>query len=300
LASARSRQAEYDRRMHAVIDHIDRHLDQKLELAALAAVAHLSSFHFHRLFSAWLGEPLGDHVRRRRLEVAALRLRAQPRVPVLQVALAVGFGSGEAFTHAFRARFGCSPTEWRKSKCDQVPGKPDQATRSSRRKDGGSPKKEFTMKVQLQDREPVRVAYLRHTGPYGEGISRFWMETVAPWMETNGLFGRARFGVALDDPHVTKPAQCRYDACVAVTGRETLTGNAKEKTIAGGKYAVLQYAGPIASIGDAWDHLLGRWLPKSGLQLDSRPMFEHYPVDGSYDQKSGRITCEICVPVQPL
>lgn len=286
--------------MHAVIEHIDRHLDQKLDLATLAAVAHFSSFHFHRLFHAWVGEPLGDHVRRRRLEVSALRLRTQPRLPVLQVALGVGFGSSEAFTRAFRARFGCSPTQWRKSKYDQVTRKLDQAPRKSKRKHGGSTKREFTMKVKLQNREPVRVAYLRHTGPYGDGITRFWMETVAPWMETNDLFGRPRYGVALDDPHVTRPAQCRYDACVEVSARETLTGNSEQKILPGGKYAVLAYSGPTSSIGLAWDHLLGEWLPKSGLQLDSRPMFEHYPVDGSYDEKTGVITCEICVPVMPL
>ena len=57
--------------MHGVLEHIDRHLDESLELATLAEVAHFSSFHFHRLFSAWMGETLGDYLRRRRLEVAA-------------------------------------------------------------------------------------------------------------------------------------------------------------------------------------------------------------------------------------
>ena len=75
------------------------------------------------------------------------------------------------------------------------------------------------MKVRLIDREPVHVAYLRHTGPYGPPIGDFWMETVAPWMATNNLIGRERFGISLDDPSVTKPAQCRYDACVAESGR---------------------------------------------------------------------------------
>ncbi|MEO8016667.1 MAG: GyrI-like domain-containing protein [Pseudomonadota bacterium] len=299
VASGRN-EIEYDRRMHAVIEHIDRHLDQNLELAALAAVAHFSAFHFHRLFHAWMGEPLGDYVRRRRLEVAAMRLRAQPLAPVLQMALAVGFGSAEAFTRAFRMRFGCSPTQWRKSKYDQVTRKLDQDPRGARAKNGASSQREFAMKVKLINRAPVHVAYLRHTGPYGQGITQFWLDTVAPWMATNNLFGRARYGVSLDDPHVTAPAQCRYDACVEVAEKETLAGSAKEKTIPGGKYAVLEFAGPAKEIGAAWDHLLGEWLPKSGLQLDSRPFFEHYPIDGSYDATTGHITCEICVPVAPL
>lgn len=57
--------------MHRVIEFIDYHLDEPLELDALAAVANFSAFHFHRLFTAWMGETLGEYVRRRRLEVAA-------------------------------------------------------------------------------------------------------------------------------------------------------------------------------------------------------------------------------------
>ena len=102
--------SEYARRMHRVLEHVDRHLDQPLELDDLARVANFSAFHFHRLFAAWMGETLGEYLRRRRLEVAALRLVAQPRVPILQVALSVGFGSTEAFARAFKARCGETPT----------------------------------------------------------------------------------------------------------------------------------------------------------------------------------------------
>src|SRR5712672_3443730 len=115
MTPPRSR-AEYDGRMHRVLEHIDRRLDQPLDLETLAGVAHFSPFHFHRLFSAWMGEPLGDYLRRRRLEVAAQRLISQPAVPVLQVALSVGFGSTEAFARAFKTRFEMTPSSWRTAK----------------------------------------------------------------------------------------------------------------------------------------------------------------------------------------
>jgi AraC family transcriptional regulator len=300
VGASRRNQAEYDRRMHKVIEHIDRHLDGHLDLATLARVARFSDFHFHRLFHAWMGEPLGDYLRRRRLELAALRLRTQPAITVLQIALGVGFSSGEAFTRAFRAHVGCSPTEWRKSKRDQANRNADQARRKALRKTGNSNKRSTAMNVKLMQRKPVTVAYLRHTGPYGPAISQFWMDHVAPWMETNHLIGRPRYGVALDDPQVTRPAQCRYDACVEISSGETLSGNAKEKTLPGGKYAVLAFDGPLSEISAAWDYLLGDWLPKSGLQLDARPMFEHYPADGQYDPQTQSITCEIVVPVSNL
>ena len=72
--SSRDSRSEYERRMHKVLEHIDRHLDEPLDLAALAEVAHFSPFHFHRLFAAWMGETLGDYLRRRRVELAAMRL----------------------------------------------------------------------------------------------------------------------------------------------------------------------------------------------------------------------------------
>ena len=37
--------------MHWVVEHIDQHLDEPLELETLAGVAPFSPFHFHRLFS---------------------------------------------------------------------------------------------------------------------------------------------------------------------------------------------------------------------------------------------------------
>ena len=293
--------------MHAVIEHIDRHLDDKLDLASLAAVAHFSPFHFHRLFHSLMGEPLGDYIRRRRLELAAVRLRSQPDAPVTQIALGVGFGSAESFTRAFRSRFGFSPTQWRKSKRGQVvrkpgkaAGKAGQASRAANREHGLSRKKEIAMNVTLIDREPVHVAYLRHVGPHGPAVNRFWMDTVAPWMATNNLFGRERYGIGLDDPIVTEPAKCRYDACVASKPGEVFTGNPHFKEIPGGRYASLAFIGNVADIGVAWNALLRDWLPKSGLQLDARPFFEHYPVDGTYDAKTGRFSCNICIPVKLL
>src|SRR5260221_6970043 len=112
MTPPRSR-AEYDGRMHRVLEHIDQQLDQPLNLDTLARVAHFSPFHFHSLFAAWMGETLGDYLRRRRVEVAAMRLSSQPRLSVLAAAISVGFGSGEAFARAFKTRFGCAPTAWR-------------------------------------------------------------------------------------------------------------------------------------------------------------------------------------------
>ena len=156
------------------------------------------------------------------------------------------------------------------------------------------------MNVMLVDREPVNIAYHRVTGPYGPAIGNFWKATVAPWMATNNLLGRERYGISLDDPSVTKPERCRYDAGVASPAGEVLSGNPHRKVIPGGRYASMAYEGTGADLPEAWQAILRDWLPKSGLQLDARPFFEHYPVDGYYDPKTGQFTCNICIPVAKL
>jgi AraC family transcriptional regulator len=282
--------------MHRVLEHIDRQLDEHLELDTLARVANFSPFHFHRLFTAWFGETLGDYVRRRRLEVAALRLVAQPRLPVLQVALSVGFGSTEAFARAFKTRFGSTPTAWRQSQVsnrDQLKSKLDEAPAPASGNHG-------PMKVTIVDRQPTTVAYLRYVGPVGKPISDFWITKVDPWMETNGLYGRPRYGISHDDPGITAPEKLRYDAAVEVPESFTGAGDHQMTVIPGGKYAVGKFKGTDKEIGQAWDWLLRDWLPSSGMQLDSRPFFEHYPVEASYDSKTGEFESEICIPVTPL
>jgi AraC family transcriptional regulator len=156
------------------------------------------------------------------------------------------------------------------------------------------------MNVMLIDREPVHIAYHRLTGPYGPEIGKFWRQTVAPWMVTNNLMGRERYGIGLDDPAVTRPERCRYDAGVASPRGEVLSGNPHRKVIPGGRYASLPYEGNGTGLPEAWQALLRDWLPKSGLQLDSRPFFEHYPADGYYDPKTGAFSCNLCIAVTSL
>ena len=125
------------------------------------------------------------------------------------------------------------------------------------------------MKVTIVDREPTTVAYLRHVGPYGKPVSDFWITKVAPWMETNGLCGRTRYGVSHDDPDITAPAKLRYDAAVEVPENFVGAGDYQMTVIPGGKYAVGRFRGTDRQVGDAWGWLLRDWLSASGMQLDS-------------------------------
>ena len=306
---------QYTLRMNRVLEHIDHHLDQPLELADLAQIAHFTPRHFHRLFNAWVGEPLGDYLRRRRLAHAAYQLASEPQASILEVALTAGFSSGEAFSRAFKQHYSVTPSSWRSSepkrwhrrlsdvrerRLRELPN-PDQThIPGFDDPDAFIHLKEPLMNVTLKHLPPVRVACLRYTGPYGTSIGLFWRETAARWMIDNQLFNRVRYGIGHDDPSITPAHQCRYDACIEVPADFISAAPATLSLLPGGLYAVAPYAGKGPDIADAWLELCRDWLPRSGLQLDARPAFERYPVDAHYDAQTGELECEICIPVKAL
>ena len=98
----------YVRAVQATIEHIAQHLDDALELEALARVACLSPYHFHRVFRGMVGETPLELARRLRLERAAWRLKDKERA-VTEIAFDAGYETHEAFTRAFRVAYSTSP-----------------------------------------------------------------------------------------------------------------------------------------------------------------------------------------------
>ena len=148
------------------------------------------------------------------------------------------------------------------------------------------------------ERQPVRVAYLRYTGTLGEPVGKFWRGTVAPWLADHGLVDCPRYGVAVDDPMTTPPDSCRYDACVELPPGLSLP-DAPEAVIAGGPYAVTHFRGSGAQIGAAWrDFMRALDAAPACLRDAARPAFEHYPRGASFDTRTGQFACELCLPLK--
>ena len=102
----------YYARLRRVREHVDQHLEEPLDLQAVAPVAAMSPGGFGRFFREAVGEPFHDWVVGRRLERSVLLIRDH-NVPIGRVAEAVGFGSERTFRRLFRTRFGCTPSQFR-------------------------------------------------------------------------------------------------------------------------------------------------------------------------------------------
>lgn len=93
---------------------IDARSAEDIDLAAAAAEAGLSPFHFLRLFSRVLGVTPHQYLVRSRLRRAA-RLLADEDRPVTDVALESGFADLSNFVRSFRRAAGVSPRAFRKA-----------------------------------------------------------------------------------------------------------------------------------------------------------------------------------------
>jgi AraC family transcriptional regulator len=153
------------------------------------------------------------------------------------------------------------------------------------------------MKIDIVERQAVRVACLRYTGPGGEPLGRFWRSTVAPWLAHHGLLDCPRYGVILDGPARTAPESCCYDACIELPPGLSLP-DAAETIIRGGRYATTYFKGGGGQVGSAWDAFGAAVLANPAHRRDdSRPAFEHMPRGALCDARSGVFCCELCLPV---
>jgi len=91
-------------KISAAIDYLERNLPERLTLDMVADAAYCSKFHFHRLFTKSMGMTIHDYLQRRRLTEAA-RTLVFSEMPILHVALSVGYESQQAFTGIFKALY---------------------------------------------------------------------------------------------------------------------------------------------------------------------------------------------------
>jgi AraC family transcriptional regulator len=254
---------DYSRRIERVLDHIGAHLDEPLDLERLAAVACFSPYHFHRIYRAVTGETVADALRRLRLQRAAGEL-VEGHPAIARIARRAGYGSVAAFARAFRAGYGIPPATYRRQGRLVQPSPIPTATETA------------MYDVTIRELQPVRLAALRHTGPYLEIGATF--ERLFAWAAGRGLMGpqTRAIGVYYDDADGTPAAALRSDAGIAVGPDVALEDGLRVVDVPGGRHAVLHHQGPYAELNKAYRWLYREWLPKSGEQCADRPIFEEY------------------------
>jgi AraC family transcriptional regulator len=100
-------------KLRAAIEYIEEHLDSELALDDLAAVVHLSPYHFARRFKISIGLPPHQYVIARRVERAKQLLRGGDDLSLAQIAARAGFWDQGHFTRHFKRLVGVTPKHFR-------------------------------------------------------------------------------------------------------------------------------------------------------------------------------------------
>jgi len=101
---------EVSPRVGRVVDFVDEHLDQPLNLDRLAEEANLSKYHFLRLFREEVGQTPWAYVRDLRIKKAKRLL--EQGVPPAEAAVEAGFFDQSHLTKAFKESEGTTPREY--------------------------------------------------------------------------------------------------------------------------------------------------------------------------------------------
>ena len=252
-----------------VLIHIQGHLDGDLSLRTLAAVSHVSPFHFHRTFRALVGETVKGYVQRVRLERAAIRLLLH-RDAVYGVALDAGFRNHETFCRAFKKRFGVSPRSYRR----RIPrGRSDKPHEHAIDESTRGFKLSKTRVVELAE---THLACLRHVGPYEKVPPGNW-DRLTAWARRSGVPGPlVLFGIAHDAPGITAASKLRFDAGLRIPRPMNLRGSIACQSLSAGPFSLTTHLGHFRTLARAYQTIFARLSRLSGYDVLGLPAVEVY------------------------
>ena len=130
------------------------------------------------------------------------------------------------------------------------------------------------MHVEMETLPALRLATLRHLGPYQQ-IGRTFGR-LDDILTKAGLPHRELVGVYHDDPAITPEDQLRSDAGVLIDEGVPLPAGLEEQRVPGGRFARAEHAGSYAGLPDAWGEFKRAIAAQTGIANPRGYTFELY------------------------
>ncbi|WP_425075346.1 AraC family transcriptional regulator [Psychroserpens sp. S379A] len=282
----KNNKAFYEERLNVIIEYIHNNLDGKIDIKMLAEISHFSTFHFHRISRAMLGEPIGAYISRTRIETAAKMIR-YTSLDIESIAYSVGFETPSSLSKKFKHHFGISPTEYRKKKLFII-------------------KTHNSMEVQLNIKKPKIInvedkqcLYYRMQGnyqtlDYSGAWEKLWQQIKSQKLFTKGI---EMLGLPHDDPKVTDKDNVSYDACLVIHKDAKPSGDIGVKTLKGGTFAVFLYQGSYKYFEQVYDYMFNEWLLNTDYELREAPVREKY-ISNPERVAEDKLKTEFYIPIK--
>ncbi|WP_425449769.1 AraC family transcriptional regulator [Dethiothermospora halolimnae] len=309
---------EYISRINKVQDYIENNISEEFSLFNLSRIANFSSYHFHRIFRTMTGETLFQYIQRVRLEKAGFLLLANKNISITQIALECGFSNQSSFAKAFKNYFNMSASKLR---TENYPQKNINSKEESnmgkvfseivcynnvmRKRQYYERQKHINIPytVEVADISEMKVAYIRHTGPYKKDAMLFQklFRKLYSWGDKRKLIDPRKtqwITIYHDTPDITDDDKLRISVCMTISEDVEGDGEVGILKVQGGKYAIGHFKLNEDQYEDAWNAMYTKWLPKKGYQPDDRLAFELYLNDT--ENTLDKHIVDIYIPIKPL
>lgn len=277
----------YQVKINKVLSHIDYHINEKQNLEHLANMALLSKFHFHRIMTSYLGEPLAIYINRVKLEKAAILLKYSDQ-SIEEIAYSVGYETPTAFTKSFKKAFKVSPKEYKKCNGGSF----------SIKKVSATPQKKLLL-TEEKNISPFKVLSHQIKGEVGcNQTFEGWADLVAFSFQNKIIGPDTKFiGIHWDDPTITAEKNLRYDACVSINTEVKDIDKFSIKEIGGGKYLCVLYKGDYKYLPDVYNQVFRDFIFQRNNKLREMPIFEEY-LNNMNDTKKNDLLTVIHIPIE--
>ncbi|CAL9317871.1 AraC family transcriptional regulator [Streptomyces sp. NPDC030392] len=284
--------------LNQLVDLVERHLAEELDLDGLAASLGTTEYHLRRMFSSLAGMPLSEYVRRRRMTVAAAAV-VRGEEDLLSIAVRHGYGSGEAFGRAFRAVHGAGPGDVRR---DGGPLRTQPQLRFRLTVEGTHP-----MDTRLADRPAFRLAgHAARVPLIHQGVNPHIQQHIAALpqeehlrlkalsdTEPRGLL-QVSDGV---DPDAREGSELTYLHGVALARDTPVPDGLDTIEVPAGMWAVFRISGPYPqALQTTWAATATEWFPSNPWRLRPGPSIVAF-LERADDVSTA--TCELWLPVEP-
>lgn len=266
---------------------VESRLRDPITLEDVASHCQVSPHHLTRAFAAVTGYPLMRYVRARRLSEGALKL-SDGAPDILSVALDAGYGSHEAFTRAFRDRFGLTPEQLRERRqLDNIPLM-EPITMDSTPMANLDPPRFETGKPML-----LAGIAVRYNCQAKAGIPGQW-QRLQPFLgNIPSQVDRTAYGAAYN---FDNEGNFDYMCGVNVTDFSDLPEGFANLRVAAQKYAVFRQREHIATILQTLSAIWSKWFPQSGYEVADAPTLERYGTE--FNLVTGTGGFEIWIPIK--
>ena len=105
---------EGDSNIKAIINYMDEHYMEQMDLSTVAAAFNYTPTYLSRMFKEHVGRNFYQYLQNVRLMNCVEEMKEDENVRLMECALNHGFPNAKSFIQTFKKTFGCTPSEWMK------------------------------------------------------------------------------------------------------------------------------------------------------------------------------------------